>query len=100
MRHTNQYQLYTFIIAAALSISFCLQASAQHTMECSKLLKRDISKDSPQQVLSNFKQVRCFGLDSIDSQLLLSGPILGSLMINYVTKHPGKSYVCRYISGN
>ena len=64
----------------------CAHLSAQVTVDCNELLKRDISADDPQQVLRTITHEKCFGLDSIDLKIYGNGPVLGSLIMESIQR--------------
>jgi hypothetical protein len=70
----------TLLLACGLLLVLRSADFAQTTSECDKLLKHDITKDSPKLVLKNFTTSKCFGLDSIDLKIFGSGPVLGGLL--------------------
>lgn len=75
---------------AGFLLIFCMLLSvyayAQETTNCESLLKREPSKDTPQQILQQVVSSKCFGLDSVDLKIFGYGPVLGGIMAKIATK--------------
>lgn len=69
------------IVIIFFTTCFCVNASAQSSVDCTKLLIRVIASDSAQAIVNNVKKhAECFGLDSIDVKIWAEPPILGSIL--------------------
>ena len=79
-----------FLLSISYIACFYLNASAQSSFDCTKLLSRAIASDSAQTVVNNIKQhANCFGLDSVDVKIWAEAPILASLLVKRATMGNG-----------
>jgi hypothetical protein len=86
MKNSHMLNLGKLIIITGLIVSFCSGVVAQSSVDCSKLLKRGLSAEKPQQILFNLKRKYCFGLDSIDLKFFGNGPVIGSILVKLASK--------------
>jgi len=71
-------------------VVFCLNTSAQSSVDCERLLKREISPDSLHFLMDNVMRANCFGLDSIDLKVFDNGPVLGAILVKLISNNNGK----------
>ncbi len=74
------------VLLLALCCFLRLTVCAQTIPDCASLLKRTINNDGPRQVFKNFGTLNCFGLDAIDRQMFVNGPVMGTLLVKISQK--------------
>ena len=73
---------YPLIVIAVFLSCFCINASAQSSVDCTKLLKKEIIPDSVRNLENDIADhADCFGLDSIDIKIFADRTTLGTLLV-------------------
>ncbi|ASU32695.1 hypothetical protein MuYL_0795 [Mucilaginibacter xinganensis] len=70
---------------------FCLNASAQSSVDCTKLLKKEIDPDSARNMENDVADhADCFGLDSIGIKIFADRTTLRALLVKNASASTGK----------